>query len=315
MHFTRHGAYADADVPVIVRGEGVYLYDSTGQALPRRPGRPVRLPARPRPHRPRRGRRRAGPRARVHAAVVLRPPEGDRAGREGRRLRARRPQPGVLHQRWRRGRRDRLEAGQELLQAHRQADEAQGDQPRDRLPRHHPGRAVDHRAAAAEAAVRAAGALDVPGAEHELLPRPRTRRRPRGVRPVGRRPDRRRHRERGPGHGRRGLPRAGAERRRLLPAPARLLPAGPRDLRRVRRTPGLRRGHLRLRPARPHVRLRALRLPARHDHLRQGPHLRLRPARRDDRHRPADGAVPPRTTTGSPTATRSAATRSRPRSR
>ena len=31
MHFTRHGAYADADVPVIVRGEGVYLYDSQGK--------------------------------------------------------------------------------------------------------------------------------------------------------------------------------------------------------------------------------------------------------------------------------------------
>ena len=102
-------------------------------------------------------------------------PQRDRARRAGRRLRARRPQPGLLHQRWRRGRRDRVEAGQELLQAHRQADEAQGDQPGDRLPRHHPGRAVDHRPAAAEAAVRAAGALDVPGAEHQLLPRHRAR--------------------------------------------------------------------------------------------------------------------------------------------
>ena len=59
----------------------------------------------------------------------------------GRGLRPRRPQPGLLHQRWRRGRRVRVEAGQELLQAHRQADEAQGDQPDHRLPRHHPGRA------------------------------------------------------------------------------------------------------------------------------------------------------------------------------
>ena len=31
MHFTRHVAYADADVPVIVRGEGVYLYDAQGK--------------------------------------------------------------------------------------------------------------------------------------------------------------------------------------------------------------------------------------------------------------------------------------------
>ena len=31
-----------------------------------------------------------------------------------------------------------------------------------------------------------------------------------------------------------------------------------------------RRGHLRLRPHRPHVRVRRLRLRARHDHLREG---------------------------------------------
>ena len=79
----------------------------------------------------------------------------------------------------------------------------------------------------------------------------------------------------GPEHGRRGLPRAGAELRRLLPAAARLLPAGARDLRPARRAAGLRRGHLRLRPARPLVRRRALRLPARHHHLRQGHDLGL----------------------------------------
>ncbi len=117
---------------------------------------------------------------------------------------------------------------------------------------------------------------------------------------MGRRPDRGGDRVRGPGHRRRGLPRAGAERRRLLPAAARLLRAGPRDLRRVRRAAGLRRGHLRLRPARPHVRRRAVRLPARHHHLRQGPDLGLRPARRDDRLRPADRAVPARAATSFP---------------
>ena len=31
MHFTRQGAYSDTDVPIIVRGEGVYLYDSQGK--------------------------------------------------------------------------------------------------------------------------------------------------------------------------------------------------------------------------------------------------------------------------------------------
>ena len=44
--------------------------------------------------------------------------------------------------------------------------------------------------------------------------------------------------------------------RRMLPAAARLLPAGARDLRQVRRAAGLGRGHLRVRSHRPHVRLR-----------------------------------------------------------
>ena len=28
LHFTRHSAYDDADVPVIVRGEGAYIWDA-----------------------------------------------------------------------------------------------------------------------------------------------------------------------------------------------------------------------------------------------------------------------------------------------
>ena len=31
MHFTRHGSYREADVPVIVRGEGVHIYDVNGK--------------------------------------------------------------------------------------------------------------------------------------------------------------------------------------------------------------------------------------------------------------------------------------------
>ena len=30
MHFTRHGAFAEADVPIIVRGEGAYVWDEHG---------------------------------------------------------------------------------------------------------------------------------------------------------------------------------------------------------------------------------------------------------------------------------------------
>ena len=88
-----------------------------------------------------------------------------------------------------------------------------------------------------------------------------------------------------------GLPRAGAELRRLLPAAARLLPAGARDLRQARRAARLRRGHLRVRPARHDVRLRQVRLRAGHDHLRQGDDQRLLPDRRVHRQRPDRRAV------------------------
>lgn len=63
----------------------------------------------------------------------------------------------------------------------------------------------------------------------------------------------------------------------LLPAAARVLPAGPRDLRPVRRAARLGRGHLCLRPPRHDVRLRQVRLRAGHDHLRQGHDLGLLP--------------------------------------
>ena len=135
-----------------------------------------------------------------------------------------------------------------------------------------------------------------------------------GLRPLGRRPHRRGHRVRGPRHRRGRLPRAGAELRWLLPAARRLLRARPRDLRRVRRAPRVRRGDLRLRPHRLDVRLRRLRLRARHHHLRQGHDERLLPHRRDDRERPALRAVQARARRTSRTATPSVATRSRPRS-
>ena len=97
-------------------------------------------------------------RAGLLPALVLRPPPGHRAGRAPGGLRARRPQPRLLHDRRRRGRRDRVEAGQAVLQADRQADQAQGHQPRRRLPRHPAGRPVDHRHPGGQGDVRAAGA-------------------------------------------------------------------------------------------------------------------------------------------------------------
>ena len=73
---------------------------------------------------------------------------------------------------------------------------------------------------------------------------------PRRSRLWQRRPDRRGDPARGPRDGRRGLLGAGAERGRLLHAAAGLLPAGPRDLRPLRRAVRLRRGDLRVRPTR-----------------------------------------------------------------
>ena len=252
-------------------------------SLPRRPRRAVRGQRRPRPHRDRRGRRQAGRRARVLPPLVVRPPDGDRARRPDRRAGARRPQPDLLHHRRLRGRRVRVEARPRLLQADRQAQQAQGRQPLHRLPRHLDGRAVDHRPARHQERLRAARARRDQGAEHQLLPGAGARRLAGGLRAVGGRGDRPGHRARRAGHRRGRLPRAGAELRRLLPAAARLLPAGPGDLRRVRRPARLRRGDLRVGPARRILRRREVRLPARHHHHREGPHLRLRPAGRDDR--------------------------------
>ena len=103
--------------------------------------------------------------------------------------------------------------------------------------------------AALRAPVRAARARRLPRGQHQPLP----------LRPVRPRAGvhaelRRRHRAHDPAGGsrvgRRRLPRAGAERRRLLHAARGLLRPGPRDLRPLRRAADLRRGHLRLRSAR-----------------------------------------------------------------
>ena len=76
----------------------------------------------------------------------------------------------------------------------------------------------------------------------------------------------------GPGHGRGGDHGAGPERRRLLRAARGLLPARARDLRRVQRALHLRRGDLLVGPPGRVVGLPALRLPAGHHHHGQGHH-------------------------------------------
>ena len=198
------------------------------------------------------GRREAG----VLPAVGIRHPDRDRARRAPRALRARRPEPGVLHHRRHRGRRDRVESGQAVLQAHRQTRQAQSDFARDRLSRHHPGRLAITGLPLFKAPFEPVtpGGFRVPNTNFYRAPEPLHERR-QGIRTVGRRPDRRGDRVRRARHRRRGLPGAGAERRRLHPAAPRLFRAGSRDLRRVRRAVGFRRGDLRVRPDRVDVRL------------------------------------------------------------
>ena len=73
------------------------------------------------------------------------------------------------------------------------------------------------------------GGFRVPNTNFYRAPEPTTRHQ--GLGPLLRRPHRRGHRVRRPGHGVRRLPGTGAERRRLLPTAARILRAGPGDLR------------------------------------------------------------------------------------
>ena len=61
MHFTRMGSFdSEHEVPIIVKGEGCYVWDYQRQPLPRRPLGAVLRQRRPRPHRDRRRDGRAG---------------------------------------------------------------------------------------------------------------------------------------------------------------------------------------------------------------------------------------------------------------
>ena len=80
MHFTRMGAYESADVPVIARGEGCYVWDTQGNRYLDGALRAVLRERRARARRDRRGHGRAGGRARLLHQLELRAPARDRAG-------------------------------------------------------------------------------------------------------------------------------------------------------------------------------------------------------------------------------------------
>ena len=145
----------------------------------------------------------------------------------------------------------------------------------------------------------------VPRPQHQHVPHA-----PRLQRAGARRRRGREDRVRGPRDRGRGHHGAGPERRRLLHPAGGLLAAGARDLRRVQRPAHLRRGHLRLGPPRRVVRRPTLRLRARHHHHRQGADECLRADGRGDRVRQGGRAVHGGHSTASRTDSRSPGTRS-----
>ena len=150
MHFTRHSTYDTQDVPIIVRGEGAYIYDDQGKRYLDGLAGPLREPARARPHRARRGRREAGE-ARLAFMPLwsyAHPTAIELAERVAGYA------PGDLNRVFfTTGGGEAVETAWKLAKHYfkidRQAHEAQGDQPGHRLPRHPAGRPLDHRPAAA----------------------------------------------------------------------------------------------------------------------------------------------------------------------
>ena len=245
-------------MPVIVRGDGPYVWDSPRQALPRRAVRAVR-------------RRRSGTAA---PSSPRRPRSRRRSSRTSRSGRTRTPTAIELAERLASlapGDLNRVffttgggEAVESAWKLARQYFKLIGEPTRykviSRYIAYH-GTTMGALSITGVPEIKAPFEPLVPGAMQGARTRTstgrRARRRPGGVRPVGGRRDRAGDRDGGRRDRRRGVPGAGAELRRLLPAAARLLPAGARDLRPTRRAARLRRGDLRVRPARPLVRRRS----------------------------------------------------------
>ncbi len=181
MHFTRNGAFGPDGKPLLVleRGRGRLRLRHRRQPLLRRAVVAVLLPDRLLVRRgDGRGRVRADVDAGVQHQLGDRAPAGDPARRRAGRARARRPQPRLLHQRRLGVGRGGLEDRPPALPGQGRAAAHEGDRARDRLPRRDAGRAVVHRRAADEGAVRRRADPGRADLQHQRLPRSRRARTP-----------------------------------------------------------------------------------------------------------------------------------------
>ena len=170
LHFTRMGGYRDAEMPVIVRGDGCYLEDANGKRyldalaglfavqIGYGYGDEIGQAARG-----------ADARAALLHELVVRAPARDRAGGRGGVARARRPEPRLLRLGRLGGGRVGVEARAAVPRGARRAA-LEGDRAPRRLPRDDDGRALDQRHPGAARAVRAARPRGAPRAQHEPLP-------------------------------------------------------------------------------------------------------------------------------------------------
>ena len=172
LHFTRMSAYADSDVPVIVRGSGAYVYDQHGKRyLDGLSGLFVSQVGHGRTELAEAGARQAAELAYFPLWSYAHPKAIELAARLAELA------PGNLNRVF--FTTSGSEAVESAWKLAKQYFKLTGEPGRykvlsrdHRLPRHVDGRAGHHRPGRHQAPVRAAAARRHPGAEHQLLPGP-----------------------------------------------------------------------------------------------------------------------------------------------